>query len=105
VPAPDFTVLTLEGESVSLSVSRESPGSSISGPLVPALRSELPAFAAAWEEYGDEVEFKMVDLTDGGRETQETVEDFLAETGYAFPVYLDTTVQAANATYGIYSIP
>jgi len=105
VPAPDFTVLTLEGESVSLSDFAGKPRIvNFWATWCPPCRSELPAFAAAWEEYGDEVEFMMVDLTDGGRETQETVEDFLAETGYAFPVYLDTTGQAANA-YGIYSIP
>jgi hypothetical protein len=45
----------------------------------------------------------MVNMTTG-RETQESAEGFIAEQGYTFPVFYDTTMHAAN-TYGVYSIP
>lgn len=46
----------------------------------------------------------MINLTDGVQETQEGVRDFLAENGFAFPVYYDLD-SAAAMTYGVYSIP
>ncbi len=66
--------------------------------------SELPAFDAAAEQYADRVEFMMVNLTDGFSETVDSVQSFLEENGYTFPVYFDTNEDAANA-YSIYSIP
>ena len=70
----------------------------------PPCRNELPAFQAAYEEYGEDITFMMVDLTDGTRETQEIVDEFLIETGYTFPVYFDLDGSAAKA-YQLYSIP
>ena len=70
----------------------------------PPCVSELPDFDDAYGSYGDEVEFVMVNLTDGQRETEETVKEFLAENGYSFPVYYDTEYSGAN-TYAVYSIP
>ena len=103
--APDFTVLDSEGESRKLS-------EFFGRPIVlnfwatwcPPCRSELPGFDAAFAEYGDRVAFLMVDLTDGSRDTVEVVKAFLEENGYAFPVYYDTALDAAD-TYGVYSIP
>ena len=46
----------------------------------------------------------MVNLTDGHQETLESASGFIAGTGYTFPVYYDTSSEAAMA-YGVYSIP
>lgn len=103
--APDFTVYDMEGEAVKLSDFRGKPvlvnfWATWCGPC----KMEMPSFEALYAEYGDRVEFMMVNLTDGSQETRTTVRKYLAETGYSFPVYLDTTTQAAYA-YGVYSIP
>lgn len=103
--APDFTVLDLEGNSVKLSDYFGKPiiinfWATWCGPC----KSELPAFSNMYEKYKDEVHFLFVNLTDGSRETIEGVTQFMEEEGYTFPVYFDTTMQAAT-TYGAYSIP
>lgn len=65
---------------------------------------ELPAFNAAAEKYGDRIDFMMVDLTDGERETVEVARAFVADSKFTFPVYFDTMENAATA-YGVFSIP
>lgn len=67
-------------------------------------KSELPAFDAMYEKYGDEVVFMMVNLTDGSRDTKEGVDEFVDGEGYSFPVYYDMDYDASNA-YGVQSIP
>ena len=67
-------------------------------------KTELPYFDELAKEYGGKVRFLMVDLTDGSRETLSDVEAFLAETGYTFPVYFDTSLNGA-LTYDASTIP
>ncbi|MBQ8514807.1 MAG: TlpA family protein disulfide reductase [Ruminococcus sp.] len=103
--APDFTVLDRDGHEVQLSEYFGKPvvinfWATWCGPC----KSELPAFDNLYQEYGDEIHFLMVNLTDGSRETIEGVEAYLSETGYTFPVYFDTEY-IASYTYGAYSIP
>ncbi len=105
VMAPDFSVYDLEGNYVSLSDMAGRPvvlnfWATWCGPC----KSEMPHFQSLYEEYGDRVEFMMVNLTDGAQETQADVEKFLADNGYSFPVYCDTSLYAASL-YGVYSIP
>lgn len=103
--APDFTVYDEKGNSVSLSGMRGKPTivnfwATWCGYCV----QEMPDFQKAYDEYGDEVSFMMINLTDGKSETKDMVEDFLGKTGYTFPVYYDTELDATY-TYGAYSIP
>jgi len=105
MPAPDFSVETADGETVRLSDFRGKPvvvnfWATWCGPC----KSELPAFDRAYAEYGEDVVFLMVNLTDGQRETVDGVAKFVKDGGYDFPVYYDTSYSAANA-YGVYSIP
>ncbi|MBQ9045405.1 MAG: TlpA family protein disulfide reductase [Oscillospiraceae bacterium] len=103
--APDFEVLDGEGNTVRLSDFRGRPVViNFWATWCPPCRSELPAFDSLYAEYGDRIDFLMVDLTDGERETVSGVRDFVAEEGYAFPVYYDTAYSAAEA-YQLYSIP
>ncbi|MBQ7284234.1 MAG: TlpA family protein disulfide reductase, partial [Oscillospiraceae bacterium] len=55
-------------------------------------------------EYGEEIHFLMVNVTDGGRETVDTAKEFIAGTDFTFPVYFDTELDASY-TYNVYSLP
>lgn len=103
--APDFTVLDREGHAVKLSDLRGKPVVlNFWATWCGYCLTELPAFEDAYREHGDEVAFMMIDATDAVRETEEVVERFLAQHGYTFPVYYDTTAEASRA-YSAYSIP
>ena len=65
---------------------------------------EMPDFNEKYLEIGEEVQFLIINMTDGSRETVETASAFIAEQGYSFPVFYDTDQDAAS-TYGVYSIP
>ena len=67
-------------------------------------RSEMPDFNAAHEALGDQVQFLMVNMTDGSRETVETASKLVADEGYSFTVLYDRDMDAA-AIYGVYSLP
>jgi len=102
--APDFAVLDWEGNSVKLSGFEGKPvvlnfWASWCGPC----KSEMPDFEEAYQEYGEQIHFLMVNCT-GGRETVDSAKAFIEDNGYTFPVYFDTTYEAA-ATYGASSIP
>lgn len=102
---PDFTVVDQDGNEVRLSDFIGQPvilnfWASWCGPC----QSEMPDFDEAHAEYGDQIHFVMVNLTDGARETVETAKAFIEEKGYGFPVYFDTESSAAMA-YRVYSIP
>ena len=102
--APDFTVLDWEGNPRKLSEFEGKPTvlnfwASWCGPC----KSEMPDFQDAYETYGEEINFLMVNCT-GGRETVESAKEFIEAEGYTFPVYFDTTYEAASV-YGASSIP
>lgn len=67
-------------------------------------KSELPAFSDAYEKYKDDVVFLMVNLPDGYSDSQKSIEKFVSENGYAFPVYYDFD-NDASTVYGVNSIP
>lgn len=98
--APDFTVENAEGEAVSLSSMEGKPVVlNFWASWCPPCKSEMPDFQKAYETYGDDIQFMMVDLTDGSRETRETAEKFIEEQGFTFPVYFDVNQEGAYAFY------
>ncbi len=103
--APDFTVTDGGGNRVSTAdLSGKPVILNFWATWCPPCRSELPAFDKLYRQYGNEVSFMMIDLTDGYRETVEGVKKFMSENGYTFPVYYDTEGSAAEA-YNVSSIP
>ena len=105
VTAPDFTVYDLDGNPVSLSDFFGKPivlnfWAGWCGPC----EMELPDFQETDEELGGDVQFLIVNLTDGGRETVGTASTYLKEQGYTLPAYYDTQLSAATA-YGVNAIP
>ncbi len=103
-PAPDFTVYDMRGNEVSFSEFKGKPivinfWATWCGPC----QSEMPHFEDAYEKYGDDIEFLMLNLTDGMRETPETVQAFINHFGYTFPVYYD--IGYAADAYEISPIP
>ena len=68
-------------------------------------KAELPDFQAAYEKYGTDVEFILLNMTDGRQETVNTASSFMANAGYTMPVYFDTVKMQGASTYGINSIP
>ena len=102
--APDFAVTDAEGKQVRLSDYVGKPvvlnfWASWCGPC----KSEMPDFQAAYETYGD-VQFLMVNMTDGSRETVDRAKAYVEEMGFTFPVLFDTQSEAAM-TYGVTAIP
>lgn len=102
---PDFTVYDLEGNPHKLSDFRGKPvvlnfWASWCGPC----KTEMPDFEEMYQEYGAQVEFMMVNLTDGSQETVETAHSFVLEKGYTFPVYFDTDMEAAFR-YSVTAVP
>ena len=105
VHAPDVRIFDREGNEVRLSQYFGKPlvlnfWASWCGPC----QSEMPDFQAKYKELGGEVNFVMVNMTDGQRETVETASKFIDRNGFEFPVFYDTTGEAAYI-YEAYSLP
>lgn len=67
-------------------------------------KNEMPDFDEVYKEYGKEVEFIMVNLTDGAQETKITASNFINKEGYSFSIYFDVEQEGAKA-YSVMSIP
>lgn len=103
--APDFTAYDLDGNEMKLSDFIGKPivlnfWASWCGPC----KMEMPEFNEFYQKYGENVQFLMVNMTDGSRETVEKASSFIEKNGYTFPVYYDTAFSAAM-TYGVTSLP
>ncbi len=105
VAAPDFIVQNADGQEISLSDMKGNPVVlNFWASWCPPCKGEMPEFQTVWEEVGSDVEFMMVDMVDGQRETMQTGSAYIEEQGYTFPVYYDVSQEAAIA-YGVTSIP
>ena len=103
--AADFDVVDNNDKEVKLSDKKGKPvvvnfWASWCGPC----KSEMPDFDEAYEKYGEDVEFMMVNMTDGNQETKSVASKFIKGQGYKFPVYYDVNMSAAKA-YNVTAIP
>ena len=103
--APDFTVTDAEGNAVKLSDFRGKGvvlnfWASWCGPC----KSEMPHFQTAYEQYGEDVHFLMVNMSTAFGDSHSAAEQLLTENGYTFPVYYDTLTECAYS-YGVTGIP
>lgn len=103
--APNITVFNDAGEEVQLKDLVGKPmvlnfWASWCGPC----RMEMPEFQQVYEERGEEVEFVMINLTDGDRETVEGAKAYLEKEGLSLPVYYDLNQEGA-INYRVMAVP
>ena len=104
-PAVDFIVYDEDGNQVHLFDYIGKPlvlnfWASWCGPC----KMEMPFFQEKYEELGEDVQFLMVNMTGGSRETKERAVKLIRESEYTFPVLYDLDSYAAYV-YSVYSLP
>ncbi len=102
-PAPDFTVTTLNGETLQLSDLRGQPVflNFWATWCIPC-RAEMPAFAAFTQEYSDEA---VILAVNADRESADAIQAFLADlNAETVPVALDTQSEVRDL-YAVAALP
>ena len=104
IVAPDFTVLDYDSNEVKLS---DFKGKTVVLNFWATwcfyCKEEMPDFNIAFEKYPD-VEFLMLNATDGYQETIESAKKYYENEGFDFNIYFDTNSQAVN-NYEITGFP
>ena len=105
VPMPDFTVYNADGEKFKLSDFQGKPVIlNFWATWCGYCKMEMPDFQKAYEKYGDQIHFLMIDITDGQQETFEKASAYVEQEGFTFPVYYDMDWEVQRA-YQVSSLP
>ncbi|PID21862.1 thiol-disulfide oxidoreductase [Sporosarcina sp. P3] len=105
--APDFTLDTLAGETVTLS---ELKGKKVIlnfwATWCPPCKAEMPHMESFYSKLTDEdqVELIAINVTESERLGLSEVETFVDDYGLSFPIPLDKTAEVTH-TYGVFSMP
>ncbi len=101
-PAPDFTLVDLDGNQVSLSDFRgEAVFLNFWATWCPPCRAEMPEIEALYQDYKDkDVVVIGIDI----RETREEVLQYIQEGGYSWTFVLDT-IGEVTTSYEVPAIP
>lgn len=104
-PAKELRVTDIDGNEVHLSDFKGKPVVvNFWATWCSICKNEMFDFQMIYDQYKDDVEFMMVSVTDGYRETVKKASDFIAQKGYTFPVYFDT-LRDAYFIYNVSAIP
>ncbi len=102
--APDFTLETIDGETVTLSELR---GKAILlnfwATWCPPCRAEMPAFQKAYADYEDQ-DFIILAVNATLQDNTTDIAEFIAKYGLEFPIALDIEGKA-NRLYKVQSLP
>lgn len=97
--APDFTVLDYDGNQVQLSDFKGKPVViNFWATWCFYCKEEMPDFNEAFKKYPD-VEFLMINATDGFQETVDSAKKYIEAENFDFNVYFDTESEAVDAYY------
>lgn len=66
-------------------------------------KEEMPYFEEIYKAEQD-IQFMMINATDGEEETKEKAESYIEKNSYTFPIYYDTNLEAVM-NYNLYSFP
>ncbi|MCL6563618.1 MAG: TlpA family protein disulfide reductase [Firmicutes bacterium] len=100
-PAPNFTLTTASGQTVSLSALRGHPVIlNFWATWCPWCKQEIPAFEALKRQYGSRIALYGVDI----QETPATVSGWLKSHPLNYPILLDTSGGVA-ADYAVQAVP
>ena len=101
--APDFTLVNLEGQKVTLSSYKgKVVVLNFWGTWCEPCKSEMPSLNAFYLEYRGK---GLVVLAVSIDQSEEAVKSFIAQTGYSFPVLLDNQREVYFDTYGLFGLP
>ncbi len=101
-PAPDFSLLSLEGKKISLSQLKGKPVIlNFWATWCPPCKLEMPAVAKVYAKSGEK---GFAVLTVNQQEDKQTIEKFIKENGYTLPIVLDTAGEVADL-YRVTGIP
>lgn len=103
--APDFTAKNADGNFTALSSLGNKPTIiSFWATWCPGCVGSSPAFQRIHEQYGDEINVILVNVTDGNDETETQARNYISDNGYTFNVLYDVNLDASYA-YGITALP
>lgn len=105
-PAPSFPMEDAQGNTVQLSdfLGQKPIFLNFWASTCPPCKEEMPDIQALYEQYGDQIQFVLVNVGAAMNDTQEKAETYLQEEGFTFPVYYDVKYQAITA-YGVNAFP
>lgn len=102
--APDFTLVTLDGQTVTLSELRgQVVLLNLWASWCPPCREEMPAMQRVWEEYRERGVMVLA-VNSTSQDTRAEAQAFVTENGLTFPIPLDTSGEVTRL-YRVSSLP